>query len=108
MSIVGTRPPTLDEWNKYELHHRARLAYSKLIDRKILLDNQIFHDEVLRQGAEGLEFNLRLFEKLESAIFINKPFYHYIYNSLVCFRICCFILWCLDCIRSLFPGKTHH
>ena len=26
MSIVGTRPPTLDEWNKYELHHRARLV----------------------------------------------------------------------------------
>lgn len=26
MSIVGTCPPTLDEWNKYELHHRARLA----------------------------------------------------------------------------------
>lgn len=26
MSIVETRPPTLDEWNKYELHHRARLA----------------------------------------------------------------------------------
>lgn len=27
MSIVGTRPPTLDEWNKYELHHRARLNF---------------------------------------------------------------------------------
>lgn len=26
MSVVGTRPPTLDEWNKYKLHHRARLA----------------------------------------------------------------------------------
>lgn len=26
MSLVGTRPPTLDEWEKYELHHRARLA----------------------------------------------------------------------------------
>ena len=26
MSLVGTRPPTLDEWDKYELHHRARLA----------------------------------------------------------------------------------
>ena len=25
MSLVGTRPPTLDEWEKYELHHRARL-----------------------------------------------------------------------------------
>ena len=27
MSLVGTRPPTEDEWNKYELHHRARLAF---------------------------------------------------------------------------------
>ena len=26
MSLVGTRPPTLDECEKYELHHRARLA----------------------------------------------------------------------------------
>ena len=57
------------------------VAYSKLIDRKLLMDNQIFHDEMLRQGAEGLEFNLRLFEKLESATFINKAFYHYIYNE---------------------------
>lgn len=26
MSLIGTRPPTMDEWEKYELHHRARLA----------------------------------------------------------------------------------
>lgn len=26
MSLVGTRPPTVDEWDKYDLHHRARLA----------------------------------------------------------------------------------
>ena len=26
MSLVGTRPPTLDEWQKYELHHRLRMA----------------------------------------------------------------------------------
>ena len=26
MSLVGTRPPTLDEWEKYEYHHRARLS----------------------------------------------------------------------------------
>ena len=57
------------------------VAYAKLINRNLLIENQIFHDEILRQGAEGLEFNLRLFEKLESAIFINKPFYHYIYND---------------------------
>lgn len=26
MSLVGTRPPTVDEWEKYEPHHRARMA----------------------------------------------------------------------------------
>lgn len=26
MSLVGTRPPTEDEWEKYQYHHRARLA----------------------------------------------------------------------------------
>ncbi len=26
MSLIGTRPPTPDEWEKYELHHRSRLA----------------------------------------------------------------------------------
>jgi len=26
LSLVGTRPPTLDEWNQYESHHRARMA----------------------------------------------------------------------------------
>ena len=26
MSLVGTRPPTVEEWRKYDLHHRVRLA----------------------------------------------------------------------------------
>ena len=26
MSLVGTRPPTEDEWEQYELHHRIRLS----------------------------------------------------------------------------------
>lgn len=26
MSLVGTRPPTVDEYEKYEIHHKARLA----------------------------------------------------------------------------------
>ncbi|MDO4317110.1 MAG: sugar transferase [Lachnospiraceae bacterium] len=26
MSLVGTRPPTLDEWEKYDEHHRKRLS----------------------------------------------------------------------------------
>ena len=27
MSLVGTRPPTVDEWEQYEPHHRARMAF---------------------------------------------------------------------------------
>ncbi|MDD6147411.1 MAG: sugar transferase, partial [Lachnospiraceae bacterium] len=27
MSLVGTRPPTEDEFKQYELHHKARLAF---------------------------------------------------------------------------------
>ncbi len=27
MSLVGTRPPTVDEWERYQLHHRARMAF---------------------------------------------------------------------------------
>lgn len=57
------------------------VAYAKLIKKGLLQENNILHDEKLRQGAEGLEFNLKLFEKLEKAIFINKPFYHYMYND---------------------------
>ena len=26
LSLVGTRPPTVDEWEKYQYHHRARMA----------------------------------------------------------------------------------
>lgn len=26
MSLVGTRPPTEDEWEQYQHHHRARMA----------------------------------------------------------------------------------
>ena len=26
MSLVGTRPLIIDEWDKYQLHHRTRLA----------------------------------------------------------------------------------
>lgn len=26
MSLVGTRPPAVDEWEQYELHHRSRMS----------------------------------------------------------------------------------
>lgn len=31
MSLVGTRPPTVDEWEKYELHHRVDEILMRLV-----------------------------------------------------------------------------
>lgn len=27
LTYLGTRPPTVDEWEQYEPHHRARMAF---------------------------------------------------------------------------------
>lgn len=39
MTLAGTRPPTLDEWNKYELHHRARLAIKLGMENPFIVHN---------------------------------------------------------------------
>lgn len=56
-------------------------AVCKLIRRDLLIENNIFHREDLRQGVEGIYFSTLLFDKIKEAIFINKPFYHYVYNN---------------------------
>ena len=38
MSLVGTRPPTVDEWELYEPHHRAKLEKRDALRQKKLLD----------------------------------------------------------------------
>lgn len=65
------------------LNYNANCAMvpTKFIKRDFLLKNNVFHDEVLRQGAEGIEFNIRLFSKLNKVLFIDKKFYHYVYND---------------------------
>lgn len=65
------------------LHFNGNIAtaYCKLIERDLITRFNILHDEILRQGAEGIEFNLRLFEHIESAVFIDEYLYHYIYNE---------------------------
>ncbi len=55
-------------------------AYAKLIKKSLLIDKNIFHNEELRQGAEGIEFNFRLFQNVKKAFFTNEYFYHYMYN----------------------------
>lgn len=56
-------------------------AYAKLIRKDFMLNNNLYHNEELRQGAEALEFNIRLFYKAKKIKFIKEILYHYIYND---------------------------
>lgn len=52
----------------------------KLISVKFAKKFNIKHDDRLLQGEEGVEFVLRCFYNARKALFIKKPFYHYIFN----------------------------
>lgn len=54
---------------------------TKLIRKSFLVDNSLYHDESLRQGAEGIEFNIRMFNKVKSFKFLTANYYHYTYND---------------------------
>lgn len=56
-------------------------AYAKLFNLEFLKKNNLYHDEELKQGAEGLEFNIRVFEKAKKISFLKKYYYHYMYNE---------------------------
>lgn len=56
-------------------------AYAKFFKMDYLKKFEIIHNEELKKGAEGIEFNLRAFEHLNSVLFIKKYYYHYIYNE---------------------------
>lgn len=77
MSLVGTRPPTLDEWGKYELYHRARMSFRpgitgmwQISGRSEITD----FDEVVKLDMEyinhwtpGLDFRI-LLQTLKSVL----------------------------------------
>ena len=55
MSVVGTRPPTLDEWERYQYRHRARMSIKpgltglwQISERKDSLD----FDEVVKLDTD--------------------------------------------------------
>lgn len=64
-----------------DFNGRIAQAFSKLIDREFLVENQVRHIKELKQGAEGIVFNITLFEKLESAYYLDKFLLHYTYNE---------------------------
>lgn len=53
----------------------------KLYKASFLHNNNLYHDELLKQGAEDLEFNVRVFQKASSIEVLTRSFYHYVYNS---------------------------
>lgn len=55
-------------------------AWGKLFNRQFLVENGLEHNAELRQGSEGIEFNIRVFEKVKRAYFTDHIYYHYIYN----------------------------
>lgn len=56
-------------------------AVCKLIRRDFLESHNIYHEERLKQGVEGIVFSLKLFDTVQHAVFFNQPFYHYFYNA---------------------------
>lgn len=70
LSLCGTRPPTVDEWEKYELHHRARMAIKpgitglwQVSGRSNITDfEQVVEldKKYIREWSMGLDFKILL------------------------------------------------
>ena len=70
LSLCGTRPPTVDEWEQYELHHRARLAIKpgitgmwQISGRSNITDfEQVVEldKKYIREWSMGLDFRILL------------------------------------------------
>lgn len=60
--------------------HTVNSACMKIYKRSVLIDNEIYFDEIIRY-AEDYEFCLRLFPVIQSFAYVNKPFYYYIQND---------------------------
>jgi exopolysaccharide biosynthesis polyprenyl glycosylphosphotransferase len=80
MSLVGTRPPTPDEWDKYEYHHRARLAIKPGITGMWQVSGRseiIDFEEVVRLDTEYIinwspSFDLKILFKTIKVILTRK------------------------------------
>ena len=55
-------------------------VFAKCFNREFLESNKLFHNEYCKQGAEGILFNFEVFSAHPSVIYINYPFYNYVYN----------------------------
>lgn len=55
-------------------------AYCKLINTEFARNFNIKHNDNLKQGMEGTEFSLRAFYNSSNVLYLNKYYYHYLFN----------------------------
>ena len=56
-------------------------ACGKLYSKEFTEKHQIFHNEELKQGAEDLEFNFRMFSMATKIVFMKERVYQCVYNA---------------------------
>ena len=79
MTLAGTRPPTVDEWDKYELHHRARLLYLDESEFKRSMTFAIAGIAIKKDNIGLLEKEMAEVKKIiwdEEYITLNNPILH--------------------------------
>lgn len=85
MSLVGTRPPTVDEWEKYELHHRSRMSTKPGITGMWQVSGRsdiIDFEEVVRLDTEYIEhWTIGLDIKILIKTVLHEPLYLFILIS---------------------------
>lgn len=64
-----------------DFNGRIAQAFCKLINREFLVQHKIRHNDDLKQGAEGLIFNIALFEYVNTVYYLPEPLLHYMYND---------------------------
>ncbi len=82
LSLLENKTLSKEEWLRKYLDYNAFItsAYSKVYNLKFLKDNDLYHNQELRQGAEGIEFNFRVFSKATEIKTVNDVWYYYVYN----------------------------
>ena len=56
-------------------------AYAKVFNTCFLTNNNLWHDEELKSGIEGIEFCYRVFDAADSIQTLSYYGYHYVYNE---------------------------
>ena len=109
MSLVGTRPPTVDEWELYEPHHRARMSFRpgltgmwQVSGRSNITD----FEEVVKLDTQYI-LPFRVFFKLarckiSSRFLAGQIFYQFLYTPADCIiRIISVVTISERCVKSL-------